>query len=76
MSDDGRRTKREQWLLFQTRTHKGEPWHTQEQDPTRYRSLTQSERIDRLERDLRMGKYADPIDMHNYDSAGGDDAAL
>lgn len=59
MNNDGRRTKKEQWLLFHTRTHKGEPWHISEPDITRYRSLTQSERIDQLERDLKMGKYAE-----------------
>lgn len=71
MSDDGRRTKREQWVLFHTRTHRGEPWHTPEPAITMPRSLTQSERIDRLERDLKMGKYADDASDHQREGGAG-----
>jgi hypothetical protein len=58
MSDDGRRTRAEQWKLYQ-HYRMGEPWYIPERESTMPRSLTQAERIDQLERDLKMGKYAE-----------------
>ena len=52
------RGKREQWKLYQ-HYRMGEPWYIPERETTMPRSLTQAERIDPLERDLKMGKYAD-----------------
>ncbi len=48
----------EQWKLYQ-HYRMGEPWYIPERETTMPRSLTQAERIDQLERDLKMGKYAE-----------------
>lgn len=63
MSDDGRRTRAEQQKLYQSyMTERGEPWFTTTSREI-WREPTQAERIDRLERDLKMGKYAEMNDI-------------
>lgn len=63
MTDDGRRTIREQRELYRryaaTLPRTGEPWYIHPRMDESWNPPTLAERIDRLERELKMGRYAE-----------------